>query len=127
MKMEQNIQSIFIYFIIAMIVVIPIGIYSFILIDKIIKKMYQEFNDEWIKVGKPSGMFYYPPEGRNMQSIMSMQLNMFSWIFKTPEWIKNDVISLSNLKRLRFSLILVNLLMLGLFIWGAITIQGLIK
>ena len=124
--MEKDIQGIFTYFIIGMMVIVPMGIYSFRLIDKIIKTMYQSFNTEWIKVGKPSGIFYYPPEAKNIQSMISMQLNIFSWIFKTPEWIKSDITSLSNLKKLRFTLILVNLIMLGLFILIAIKIQGII-
>ena len=59
--------------------------------------------------------------------MISMQLNVFAWVFKTPKWTKSDVCSLSYLKKLRISLAIANLSMLGLFILIAITIQGLIK
>ena len=125
--MEKEIQGIFTYFGIGIIVIIPIAIYGFMLIDKIIKQMYESYNEEWVKVGKPSGMFYYPPEARNIQSMISMQLNIFVWLFKTPEWIKSDITLLSNLKRLRLSLAIANLLILGFFVFIVITIQGFIK
>jgi len=125
--MEKEIQNVLTYFGIGMIVIVPIGFYGFIMIDKLIKHMYNSHNEEWTKVGKPSGLFYYPPEARNLQSMISMQLNIFIWVFKTPEWTKNDVLSLSYLKKLRISLAIANLSLLGLFILIAITIQGLIK
>ena len=125
--MEKEIQNVLTYFGVGMITILPMGIYGFIMIDKLIKQMYSSHNDEWIKVGKPSGMFYYPPEARNLQSMISMQLNVFVWVFKTPNWVKGDETSSSYLTKLRFSLAIANLSMLGLFALIAITIQGLIK
>lgn len=125
--MEKEIQSVLIYFGIGMMLIVPMGIYGFMMIDKLIKQMYISHNAEWIKVGKPSGMFYYPPEARNLQSMISMQLNVFVWVFKTPKWVKGDETSSSYLKKLRVSLAIANLSMLGLFAFIAITIIGLIK
>jgi len=125
--MEKEIQNILTYFGIAMIIILPMAIYGFIMIDKLIKQMHNSHNEEWIKVGKPSGMFYYPSGARNLQSMISMQLNVFIWAFKTPKWVKSDAISSSYLKKLRFSLAIANLSMLGFFTLIVITIQGLIK
>lgn len=125
--MEKEIQNILIYFGIGMMIIVPIGIYGFMMIDKLIKQMYNSHNEEWIKVGKPSGMFYYPPEARNLQSMISMQSNVFVWIFKTPKWIKGDEAPSSYLKKLRVSLAIANLSILGIFAFMAITIIGLTK
>ena len=125
--MEKEIQNVLAYFAIGMMIILPMAIYGFILIDKLIKQMYYSHNEEWVKVGKPSGMFYYPPEARSLQSMISMQLNIFVWVFKTPKWIKGDETSSSYLKKLRFILAIANLAMLGLFTLIAITIIGVIK
>ena len=114
--MENEIKNILSYFGVGIAIILPIGIYSFLLIDKLIKRMYESFNEEWQKVGKPSGMFFFPPDGKNSQSIISMLLNIFVWFFKTPTWIKDDAVSLKNLKRLRWSLAISNIALLILFI-----------
>jgi len=115
--MTNEMQQILTYIGIAMVVILPLGFYGFTLIDKLIKRMYEAFNDEWQKAGKPCGMFYAPAEAKSIESMFSMQLNLFSWLFKTPTWIKNDTISLKLLKRLRWSFLIVNITMLPLFVW----------
>ncbi|WP_373034079.1 hypothetical protein [Sulfurovum sp.] len=125
--MENEIKDILSYLGMGMAVILPIGIYGFLLIDKLIKRMYESFNAEWQKVGKPSGMFYFPPEGRSLQSMISMQLNIFVWFFKTPVWIKSDAVSLENLKRLRWSFAIANIAMLILFVVVFLMIKDLIQ
>ena len=120
-------ENIGIYFGLAMIFIIPMGIYIFLLIDKLIKRLYEAFNDEWCNLGKPSGLFYYPPDSRNIQSILSLQINMFMWTFKTPKWIKNDATSFNILKKIRWFVAVVNIAMLVLFGFIFITIVELIK
>ena len=103
------------YVVLAMLVILPMAMYGFVLIDKLIKHLYEAFNDEWYKLGKPSGLMYYPPNTKNLQSMLSLQINMFIWTFKTPKWIKNDAISLSLLKKIRWIFLVTNIAMLVLF------------
>ena len=95
-----------------MMVVFPIAMYGFLLIDKLIRRLYETFYDEWVRVGKPSGLLYFPPDSKNAESMISLQINIFSWFFKTPQWIKDDALSLSHLRKIRLSLALGNILML---------------
>jgi len=115
------------YFGLAMILIVPMGIYAFVLIDKLIKRLYEVFNDEWCHLGKPSGLFYFPPNSRNFQSMISLQINMFIWVFKTPKWIKDDAISLSMLKKIRWVILVANIGIIVLFGFIFMSIVGSIK
>jgi hypothetical protein len=95
-----------------MMVVFPIAMYGFLLIDKLIRRLYETFYEEWVRVGKPSGLLYFPPDSKNIQSMIAFQINIFVWFFKTPQWIKDDSLSLSYLRKIRLSLALGNILML---------------
>jgi len=122
--MENEIKEFMIYFGVMMAFVLPLGIYVFILLDKIIKRLYETFNFEWENMGKPCGIFYYPPNTKNIQSMLSMQLNMFRWIFKTPAWIKTDLISLSYLKKLRWLVLITNIGMISPFFYLLLIMNG---
>jgi hypothetical protein len=63
---KENIGN---YIGLAMLVILPMVIYGFVLIDKLIKHLYEVFNDEWCNLGKPSGLMYFPPNSKNFQSI----------------------------------------------------------
>ena len=115
MNMTPELQEIMFYFGITVAIVFPLGIYMFLLIDKLIKRMFESFNEEWISSNKPCGMFY-APQKRTIESMIAMQLNLLRWIFKTPLWIKDDTLSLGYLRKIRWILIVINVVILLLFI-----------
>ena len=121
---KGNIEN---YIGLVMVVILPMIIYGFVLIDKLIRHLYEVFNDEWCKLGKPSGLMYFPPHSKNFKSMLSLQKNIFIWIFKTPAWIKNDTIALSLLKKIRWIVAVVNIAILILFGLIFISILGQIK
>ena len=104
-------------------VIVPLSIYAFLLIDKLIKRLYEDFHDEWCKVGKPSGLLYFPPESKNLQSLLSFQINIHYWVFKTPKWIKNDSLSFSYLKKIRLSLAIANILIIVFFVMIVVSLR----
>jgi len=58
----------------AMLIILPMSLYGFLLIDRLIKRLYEEFNEEWYKVGEPRGLIYSPPNSKNFQSMLSLQI-----------------------------------------------------
>jgi len=108
----------------AMLVILPMSLYGFLLIDKLIKRLYEEFNDEWHKAGEPCGLIYSPPNSKNFQSMLSLQINMFVWTFKTPTWIKNDAIALSILNKIRWIVAISNIGIVVLFGFIFMSILG---
>jgi len=108
----------------AMLVILPMSLYGFLLIDRLIKRLYEEFNDEWYKVGEPRGLIYSPPNSKKFQSMLSLQINMFVWTFKTPKWIKNDAIALSLLNKIRWIVAISNIGIVVLFGFIFMSILG---
>ena len=115
MNITPELQEIMLYFGIAMLIMFLLIIYMILLIDKLIKRMYESFNEEWINSNKPCGMFY-APQKRNIESMIALQLTLLRWIFKTPLWIKDDTLSLGYLRKIRWILIVINVVILLLFI-----------
>jgi len=109
----------------AMLVILPMSIYGFLLIDRLIKRLYEEFNEEWYKVGEPRGLIYSPPNSKKFQSMLSLQINMFVWTFKTPQWIKNDTIALSLLTKIRWIVAISNIGIVVLFGFIFMSILGM--
>ena len=125
--MPPEVEKIFLFFGITMLLVLPIVIYGFVMIDKLIKHIYKEHHESWIHIGKPRGMFYTPPNTDSLKSMMSMQLNIFVWTFKTPLWMKDDNVLLNYLRKFRLSIGIANIAMLGLFILIIVTISQTVK
>ena len=90
-------------------------LYIFRIVDKLIKQMFAYHKGEWIKVGKPCGIFFRPIESKNIRSMISMQINLFKWFFITPKWIKEDEIAKAYLSSIRRITIIANLIILGIF------------
>ena len=122
--MEKVIDEIISVLSIGVMVFVPMSIYGFIMIDKLIKQMYHDHNQVWADAGKPNGIFFYP-EAKNIKSMLAMQINIFSWTFKTPAWIHSDDVAYGYLKRLRVSIVIGNLFLLGVFAYIAITFLAL--
>ena len=124
--MPVEIESMMGNILIVFIVVFVLSMYGFFLIDKIVKHLYESYRSEWVRAGKPCGMFFYPEKTRNINSMLAMQKNAFIWLFRTPFWMKSDMVLLSYLKKLRYSVIISNLGMLLLFVYVALAIQGVV-
>ena len=122
--MSNEIQYIIEYALIGLAVLLPIAFIGFFFIDKIFKRLHESFNSDWESYGKPCGLFYYPLGTRNMQSMLTMQMLMFTWFFKTPLWIKNDACSASYLLKARACVLIWNVGFLSLLAYMFVLYGG---
>ncbi len=89
-------------------------IYAFTNIDKLVQIEYKKFKEEWTKDGKPRGFFWRSPECSWFASSIAMQKLSFTWIFKTPQWMRTDFEANNHLRRLRLFVLLFNN---GIVVW----------
>jgi hypothetical protein len=54
------------------------------------KLEYEEYRSAWEQDGKPSGMTWYPKESQFPQGAAARGTLFFSWLFTTPDWIKQS-------------------------------------
>lgn len=92
-------------------------IYAFTNIDKLVQIEYKKFKEEWTKDGKPRGFFWRSPECSWFASSIAMQKLSFTWIFKTPQWMRTDFEANNHLRRLRLFVLLFNN---GIVVWFTI-------
>jgi|WetSurMetagenome_2_1015567.scaffolds.fasta_scaffold698293_1 hypothetical protein len=86
--------------------------------DKLIKYQYENLHQQWEKDRQPYGMFWKPELEKigmfNRVFFGSPAISSFRFIFTTPEWVKNDPESMSNIKKFRKFLLLWNV---GVVVW----------
>jgi hypothetical protein len=89
---------------------------AFINLDRLLKIEYIKHNTEWIKDGKPRGIFWKPAEisWYTFANSFAMQKLSIKWLFKTPEWIAGDVETKGYLRKLRFCTLIWSV---GIIIW----------
>ncbi len=96
---------------------LPFALIGLFLIDRIFKRLHESFNDDWLNYGKPCGLFYCPSGTKNIRSMLTMQKLMFTWLFKTPAWIKSDVYATSCLLKVKTCTLIWNIGILLLFMY----------
>jgi hypothetical protein len=94
---------------------------AFYFFDRLVKVQYADFKDEWEKNGSPHGFFWLPKESASKvkvtpkpSSTRARTKHLFSWVFRTPEWIKQDQQAKSDIFKLR-SLLVISLTLLVSF------------
>ncbi len=78
---------IFISFLIIIIVTVSL---HWLFYDLLIRIESRKFSLDWVKDGKPLGMFYRPPNAPLFRGLRSRNRLMLKWIFQKPNWITKD-------------------------------------
>ena len=70
---------------------------GFWMLDRLVRLEYASYGESWEEDGKPHGVFFVPPETKTLGGLSvrlgsSLALNRcaFAWLFKTPEWMRQD-------------------------------------
>jgi len=95
---------------------LPFLIGAFITFNQIIKVQYKENKNEWEASGRPCGFFWKPKEIKWPQGYIARNRLAFIWLFKTPDWIKNNDRIKKDLSRLRLLVLIWNLGIIALLI-----------
>ena len=78
---------------------------SFISYDLIIRRQYKDYNSNWIKDGKPIGMFFYPKGSLHIFASFRRGRHMSKLLFQTPAWMEYDKKAKLLLVLYRFALV----------------------
>jgi len=93
-------------------------LFAFANFDKLVKIEYRKYKEEWMKDGKPRGFFWAPPQSTWFASSLAMQSLSLKWLFKAPEWVKNDFEAKETLRKIRLYVLIFNV---GIIVWALIS------
>jgi hypothetical protein len=74
---------------------------SFYFEDLLIRREYEFHRDAWEQDGRPTGHLFHPPEVTWLGSPFALLRCGFRWLFRTPRWIREDVVAKTLLWRFR--------------------------
>ncbi|NNF00085.1 MAG: hypothetical protein HKN25_13775 [Pyrinomonadaceae bacterium] len=69
-------------------------IINFILYDMLLSIQHSDHNDEWVKSGKPCGMFFTPEGQSYFGGYFARMAKILAWSLVTEKWMKEDPKSL---------------------------------
>ncbi len=97
---------------------VPILILAFNTFDNLIRLEYEEFHEQWLADGTPSGI-YWRPAGRrpSFQGAFATQKAMFLFLFTKPGWMKSNARASGLQRRYRLLALTWNV---GLVLWFSI-------
>lgn len=95
---------------------------AFSFFDKVLKIQYAEFKAEWEKSGAPHGFLWVPKESQSRikikpktTSTRARTKHFFSWLFATPDWIRQHPAAKASLFKVR-TLFVISLTVLASFV-----------
>jgi hypothetical protein len=91
---------------------LPIFIYSFVLLDRLIQAEYESHKAAWEADGKPMGFFFFPPGQNWLDKFRGGWVRnriSFVWLFKTPSWVSASIEYRVWLRRFRICVLVWNL------------------
>ena len=91
-------------------------IYSFFLLESLIKAEHDLDKVAWEADGKPRGFFWSSPECTWLGSSLAFKRVSFAWLFKTPAWAAKSVSCCAQLKHLRIAVLIWNIGIAACFI-----------
>ena len=96
------------------------GLFGLMNFDRLVKTEYEKYKKQWVKDGKPFGLFCWrPPESTIFSSLIATWRLSLYWFFKTPEWIRNDVNAQKHLRKVRIFTLIFDV---GIIVWFALTV-----
>jgi len=99
-------------------VMVPVLLSAFIAFDVLIRRMYRDHRDQWESLGRPHGMMWHATETNrfSFKSDFARKKLQFTWLFRTPEWVKCDISATRWIWWLRFAVFFWNAGIIGVFI-----------
>src|SRR6266704_3268357 len=82
---------------------------AFYFLDRLIRYEYQFHREAWERDGRPVGFFFRPPETSWLHSSFAFQRCAFAWLFRTPQWTRDDSAARTLLSRLRWCVLVWNI------------------
>lgn len=70
---------------------IPVLLAAFWAHDQIARVEYGRRRGEWVRDGRPHGLFWRPAEIPFALRVHSAPRTLFRWTFHTPEWARDEV------------------------------------
>lgn len=96
---------------------LPVLIYAFVLLDRLIRAEYELDKAAWEADGRPAGFFWRSPECTWFRSYMARNRISFAWLFTTPPWAARAAHCRTWLSRLRIAVLAWNVAIVTLFIY----------
>lgn len=72
------------------IAIVLVTLFHWVFYDLLIKIQSKKFYFDWVKDGKPIGMFHTPESIPTIRGSMSRNRLMLRWIFQKPDWVNRD-------------------------------------
>ena len=94
---------------------VPFLFGAFMTFDKLVRMLYEENRGAWVDSGRPRGFFYKPEELGWFGGRIAFHKASLDWVFRTPDWAKDDDAALKLLSRLRLQVLVWNVGMIVFF------------
>ena len=91
-------------------------VYSFVTFDRLVRTHYEFHREAWMADGKPRGFFWRAPECDWFASSLALHRLSLTWLFSTPAWVAESPTYRALMKRLRMSVLVWNVLLIGAII-----------
>jgi hypothetical protein len=86
-------------------------------IDRVVRTLYENRREDWIRLHRPVGILYVPENANWMQGMVAQLGLVCDVLFKTPEWLAEQGELLFLIKKIRWCIALVVLsLVTGIFL-----------
>lgn len=86
----------------SLILLVPFAIAGFIVYDRLIRLEYGSYQLDWERDGRPGGIFWSPP------GAVRQGAPFLLWMFKTPEWARDNQQARRLLRVLRLLVLIWN-------------------
>lgn len=97
----------------------PILILAFVYFYRLVKIESEMYRDQWIDDGKPLGDYFWKASLSTSFSTWFPTLRVsWSWLFKTPQWVRNDFKAKSLLRKWRITVLIWNV---AIIVWFVIS------
>ena len=87
-------------------------LYSFAILDRLVRTEYAQDRSAWEADGRPHGFFWRAPECTWFRSAWATNRVSIVWLFKTPAWAASSATYRGWLKRLRICVLFWNVAVL---------------
>jgi hypothetical protein len=85
----------------------------FITFDRLVRREHKQHRSHWEKDGRPRGIFWSPPDTGLWVGNGARNRLTYRWLFRSPEWTRNDPQALNLLILFRVSWCLVTSLLVA--------------
>lgn len=96
---------------------------GFVAFDQLVRLQCTTHRQAWIEDGQPTGFLWNPP-GRRIWHRLFYRMNhngslcFYSWVFNTPQWVKQDKVARRHLRRMRICFLVWIIGFLWMWLWG---------